>query len=242
MQLLVRDEKASWLNVPVAKDPICTQEADLEIPARSPTGVVVNKSSIQAEIKPDTSPRRLSSTSSVTSSDGEGAFSESLEDEDTASSVSCTSMCCQSAPEIVSDRQRLRKYLDFSNLFDRIEESALAKCAIENIFRTVISRTPRLLVRVRACGASDVNSLVDVLPDEDCARLWRAMTYSNVHNEGKITVKMIYSAICEATTVTQERNGSSISLLGGTVWKESMFSDLSNEGWDLFYRFVSHTR
>ena len=184
------------------------------------------------------------SFSEASSDTEENVFSDASTE--TASSVSCTSECCQTPPPEVSKapshRQKVLAYLGYATCFpEDSRDRELASKIIDNIFRYIISRIPRLLVRARQAGCTTVECFLTSaeLEDEDYARLWRALKYSNLYQEGKITVEVIRSAICNAENSITERKGPFIELLGGKVWKASLDVELSTEGYDHFYRFVS---
>lgn len=184
------------------------------------------------------------SEASLDDNDQDGVFSDVSAETD--SSISCTSDCCQSAvmneakPPTTLDR--LLAYLNFPFLFDgSLSEAVLAASFIDNLFRYVISRIPRLLVRARSSEHASVRDFLtcEALHEDDHGRLWRAMKYNNIHQEGKMTVGTIRNAICDAEQGDMQRDGACIDLLGGKVWKTASTCDLSDDGWNLFYRFVS---
>lgn len=185
--------------------------------------------------------------SSSDHSDSDHLSSFSAGDSSSSSSASCTSGCCDTplpkAPKTLTSQDKLLAYFDIASGFEVPGEADLAKGTIEGIFRHVISRIPRLLVRVLSLDLQSVQQLLqgDRLDMADYDRLWRAMKYTNVHQEGKITVQVVRNAICDAENVDREdeRSGAFIVLLGGKVWKSPLDREMSPQGWNMFYRFVS---
>ena len=229
--LFVKQEQAEWLDIPLATGPICTEEV----------AVPLVKAALQPQILADSvSSLELCSSDSDESESLDGSNSDGATDLDTASSVSCTSDCCQPpAPQQLTTRRRLQAYLNYSCLFSEPEDQQLAARTIDNIFRLVISRTPRLFVRIRSLNAQSVSEAVDLLEEEDCGRLWRVLKHGNAISEGKINVDVLRSAISAAEQPDGPCNDACIELLGGRVYKTPSAAELSSQGWDMMYRFVS---
>jgi len=226
-QLLLTAEKAEWLQAPAAPAPTCDEDFAFVPAIPSP-------------------PLTTTSTSNSTEDSGsesDASISSDTAASETASSVSCASSCCQPAspPKPPSARDRLLAYQQYSSHFVGDPHMAtLAQATIDNIFRYVISRTPRLLVRARRSQLNTVTSFLtgDELQEVDFDRLWRALKYSNIHQVGKITVDVLRNAICNAEDEQPESEGAFIEILGGKVWETANAADLSEDGWDLFYRLV----
>ena len=111
---------------------------------------------------------------------------------------------------------------------------------LDNLFRFVISRIPRVLLRARHAQCDSVRAFIesDALEEEEYARLWRALKYTNINQEGKITVEIIRNAICDSEIEGIQRQGAYVEILGDRVWKAPLASEMSVDGWDSLYRFV----
>ena len=242
-QLLLSREKAEWLEVPLPMGPDCNDGPAISPHLELPGG--------------PTSPFSDEDTLSTATSDPdeERIFSDVSTEAETDSAASCTSDCCQPSEKPSTRvaliqrptyRDQVLAYLSYSTYFcDCDAEFRVASQTMDNIFRYVISRIPRLLVRARAAGCTTVQCFLasDALSEEEHARLWRAFKYNNVNQEGKITVDVIRNAICDAENEDDldycGREGERIELLGGKVWKTPLETELTLRGWNHFYRFVS---
>lgn len=239
LQLLVKKEQADWLDIPSTPGPLCQDE-----PA------ILSGFQPALDVEPVASSEDSSDIGSIGDDGQDTVFSDVSS---SSSSVSCTSECC--APpspaagkliKIPTHREKVLAYLGYATYFANAEEGtdySLASKTMDSIFRFVISRIPRLLVRARAAGCASVQCFLasDELAEEDFARLWRALKYNNVHQEGKLTVQTVRNAISDAENEDKQgRKGPHIELLGGKVWKVPLDTELSAAGYDHFYRFVRH--
>lgn len=239
-------EKAQWLQVLPKPDPICEDEPTASLPSK----IQVEPTSSISFTSPSDSGLRSFSSSRDNIGSPNSRFTDLDSDteatSETNSTASCDSECCVAATraEALSFRARVLAYLEYPSYFVDERDTVLAKEYLENIFRYVVSRTPRLLVRARNDNCDSVACFLEnsELQEEDFARLWRALKYNNVLQEGKLSVQVIRDAIWEAENLVQGgRKGPYVDLLGGRVWKNSGETELSARGWDHFYRFVSAT-
>lgn len=225
LQLLLRHEKAEWLSAEPQPAVFCQEDF-------SPPAIL------------ETCDANSEDDCSSDHEERENVFSDISTE--TASSVSCTEDCCTGTSNGYrpsADRDHLLAYLNYPSVFGDSNTQHLAACTMDNIFRFVVSRIPRLLLRAREAAKVGVREFISgaYLEDEGCTLLWRAMKYHNVRNEGKITVEVLRNAICDAQHIDDtDRKGASIEILGGTVWKSSLSEELDSDGWNLFYRFVSY--
>ena len=243
MQLLLSKEKAEWLEVPAPMGPDCNDGSAISLNVELPGGPP----------SPFSDEDTLSTATS--DQDEERIFSDVSTEAETDSSASCTSDCCQPSEKLSTRvsliqrptyRDQVLAYLGYASYFcDCDADFHVASRTMDNIFRYVISRIPRLLVRARAAGCMTVQCFLasDALSEEEHARLWRALKYNNVNQEGKITVDVIRNAICDAENDNDldhgGREGEHIELLGGKVWKTPLETEVTLRGWNHFYRFVS---
>lgn len=240
-QLLKQNEQAGWLDRHIPVDPICDDAAPA-VPSKislEPVSLAASPSLLDIS----DSIEDIASSMSASQDETEEELFSDVEDE-SASSTSCSSACCETVPPLpVTYRTRVLAYLDFASYFTDEADKSFATTYMDNIFRYVISRIPSLLIRARSANCPSVVCFLesDHLQEAEFGRLWRGLKYNNVHAEGKVSVDSVRNALCDAENDTRTRSGAYIDLLGGKVWKDPASDDLSRRAWDHFYRFVSET-
>jgi hypothetical protein len=133
---------------------------------------------------------------------------------------------------------------------------------ISTLFRYVILRTSTLAPLALTSTLGSVETFLDLLEQrmetrcgDEIEKLWKAMKFEVVgpivgpRNRKKMDtspsllgVGVVGDAIVDvfrARAGGESASGTSVSLLGGKVYKEPCTMDLPPAGWDLFYQFVS---
>lgn len=128
---------------------------------------------------------------------------------------------------------------------------------VSSLFRLVVLRVPSLapLALDPSDGApvASVPAFLDLLESrmgtkcgEEVASLWAGLRFAKGGGEkdgekdlGCLGVAVLGDVIRAAARKEGEEGGVSVVLLGGKVYKEASGSEMTAEGWALFYQFVS---
>ncbi|KAI5481484.1 hypothetical protein MNV49_004241 [Pseudohyphozyma bogoriensis] len=147
---------------------------------------------------------------------------------------------------------RLRDYLVPPALPPSVQPStwhALVATLFRHVILRVHSLAPLALESINGRRLNTVEEFLDVLEErmhDNCGseveRLWSALKFARSSekegHEGLLGVGVLGDAIADVLR-SEEDDGLHINILGGKVFKQASTAPLSDEGWDLFYQFVS---
>lgn len=166
--------------------------------------------------------------------------------------------CCDSPEHEValSLLSRLRNYLVVPKFLPASIEPSVYHRYVSSIFRYVILRLPTLLPIATQSQLSSIEEFLDLLESRDLnhtgegkevEKLWRAMKFATQDDstavgvgvdKGLLGVGIISNLLYDLFRKDYEATDV-LELLGGKLYRTSVCGNIPDEGYDLFYQFVS---